>query len=151
MSKTSTEKPDPIELEALATVYREHTDRTGFCAIGSVKSNLGHTSAAAGIASIQKVLLCMRNEQLVPTLHFDWQYWFLVVALWIVFAGAWLLFAILGRALHWSRARIGAITLGCGLGNTAFIGFPMIVNCAGSFSRGPTGIGRRDASSAREP
>jgi len=63
---------------------------------------------------------------LIPTLHFDWQYWFLIAALWIVFAGAWLLFAMLGRALHWSRARIGAITLGCGLGNTAFIGFPMI-------------------------
>ncbi|MER6405746.1 SDR family NAD(P)-dependent oxidoreductase [Streptomyces viridosporus] len=68
---TGTKLGDPIELEALATVYREHTDRTGYCAIGSVKSNLGHTSAAAGIASIQKVLLCMRNEQLVPTLHFD--------------------------------------------------------------------------------
>src|ERR1044072_7083907 len=52
---------------------------------------------------------------LIPTLRFDWQYWFLVVALWILFAGAWLVFAILGRALHWSRARIGAITLGCGL------------------------------------
>jgi malate permease and related proteins len=35
-------------------------------------------------------------------------------------------FAMLGRILHWSRARIGAMTLGCGLGNTAFIGFPMI-------------------------
>ena len=68
---TGTKLGDPIELEALATVYRERTDKTGYCAIGSVKSNLGHTSAAAGIASIQKVLLCMRNEQLVPTLHFD--------------------------------------------------------------------------------
>ncbi|NGO11412.1 SDR family NAD(P)-dependent oxidoreductase [Streptomyces sp. HC44] len=68
---TGTKLGDPIELEALATVYREWTDKTGYCAIGSVKSNLGHTSAAAGIASIQKVLLCMRNEQLVPTLHFD--------------------------------------------------------------------------------
>ncbi|MFE1429889.1 SDR family NAD(P)-dependent oxidoreductase [Streptomyces fungicidicus] len=68
---TGTKLGDPIELEALATVYREHTDKTGYCAIGSVKSNLGHTSAAAGIASIQKALLCMRNEQLVPTLHFE--------------------------------------------------------------------------------
>ncbi|MGW1131212.1 SDR family NAD(P)-dependent oxidoreductase [Streptomyces griseoluteus] len=68
---TGTKLGDPIELDALASVYREYTDRTGYCAIGSVKSNLGHTSAAAGIASIQKVLLSMRNEQLVPTLHFD--------------------------------------------------------------------------------
>ena len=63
---------------------------------------------------------------LIPTLRFDWQYWFLVAALWLVFLGAWVVFAMLGRALHWSRARIGAVTLACGLGNTAFIGFPMI-------------------------
>ncbi|QUX26967.1 SDR family NAD(P)-dependent oxidoreductase [Nocardiopsis akebiae] len=67
---TGTKLGDPIELEALAAVYREKTDKTGYCAIGSVKSNVGHTSAAAGMASIQKVLLCMRHEQLVPTLHF---------------------------------------------------------------------------------
>ena len=67
---TGTKLGDPIELEALATVYRERTDKVGYCAIGSVKSNLGHTSAAAGIASIQKVLLCMANKSLVPTLHF---------------------------------------------------------------------------------
>ena len=63
---------------------------------------------------------------LIPTLRFDWEYWFLVVALWAVFLGAWVVFAVLGHALHWSRARIGAMTLGCGLGNTAFIGFPLI-------------------------
>lgn len=63
---------------------------------------------------------------LIPTLRFDWQYWFLVAALWLVFLGTWVVFAMLGRALRWSRARIGAMTLGCGLGNTAFIGFPMI-------------------------
>jgi hypothetical protein len=63
---------------------------------------------------------------LIPTLRFDWEYWFLVAALWFVFLGAWLVFALLGRSLHWSRVRIGAMTLGCGLGNTAFIGLPMI-------------------------
>lgn len=63
---------------------------------------------------------------LIPTLRFDWQYGFLVAALWLVFLGAWAVFAMLGGALHWSRARIGALTLGCGLGNTAFMGFPMI-------------------------
>jgi acyl transferase domain-containing protein/acyl carrier protein len=71
MHGTGTKLGDPIELEALSTVYRERTDKRGYCAIGSVKSNLGHTSAAAGIASIQKVLLCMGHEQLVPTLHFN--------------------------------------------------------------------------------
>lgn len=63
---------------------------------------------------------------LIPTLRFDWQFWFLVAAMWLVFLGAWAVFATVGRALHWSRARIGALTLVCGLGNTSFIGFPMI-------------------------
>jgi malate permease and related proteins len=63
---------------------------------------------------------------LIPTLRFDGEFWFLVAAMWLVFLGAWALFATLGRALHWSRARIGALTLVCGLGNTSFIGFPMI-------------------------
>ena len=63
---------------------------------------------------------------LIPTLRFDWQFWFLMASMWLVFLGAWALFATLGRVLHWSRARIGALTLVCGLGNTAFIGFPMI-------------------------
>jgi malate permease and related proteins len=63
---------------------------------------------------------------LIPTLQFDWQFWFLSASQWLVFLGAWAMFAALGRALHWTRARIGALTLVCGLGNTAFIGFPMI-------------------------
>jgi malate permease and related proteins len=63
---------------------------------------------------------------LIPTLRFDGEFWFLVASMWLVFLGAWGLFATFGRVLHWSRARIGALTLVCGLGNTAFIGFPMI-------------------------
>ncbi|HKU14542.1 MAG TPA: AEC family transporter [Steroidobacteraceae bacterium] len=63
---------------------------------------------------------------LIPTLRFDWHLWFLPASMWLVFLGAWALFAMLGRALHWSRARVGGLTLVCGLGNTSFIGFPMI-------------------------
>jgi len=63
---------------------------------------------------------------LIPTLQFDWQFWFLSASQWLVFLGAWAVFASLGRVLRWTRARIGALTLVCGLGNTAFIGFPMI-------------------------
>jgi hypothetical protein len=63
---------------------------------------------------------------LIPTLRFDWQFWFLAASMWLVFLGAWGLFAALGRVLLWSRARVGALTLVCGLGNTSFIGFPMI-------------------------
>lgn len=63
---------------------------------------------------------------LIPRLHFDWQFWFLVLTQWLVFLGAWALFATLGRSLHWSRARIGAMVLMSGLGNTSFIGYPML-------------------------
>nr|WP_158700730.1 SDR family NAD(P)-dependent oxidoreductase [Bacillus paralicheniformis] len=71
MHGTGTPLGDPIELEALSTVFSERTKKKNYCAIGSVKSNIGHTSAAAGVASIQKVLLSLRHRQLVPTLHFQ--------------------------------------------------------------------------------
>lgn len=64
--------------------------------------------------------------QLIPKLRFDVHLWFLIASMWFVFFGAWLFFVLVGRALHWSRARIGALTLVGGLGNTAFIGFPLI-------------------------
>ncbi|RFT98735.1 SDR family NAD(P)-dependent oxidoreductase [Paenibacillus jamilae] len=70
MHGTGTKLGDPIELEALCTAFKEKTDQKKFCAIGSVKSNIGHTSAAAGVASMQKVLLCMKHKKLVPTLNF---------------------------------------------------------------------------------
>jgi predicted permease len=63
---------------------------------------------------------------LVPKLAFDPHLWFLVITQWAVFGGAWILFAGLGRALRWSRERIGALILVCGLGNTSFMGYPMI-------------------------
>ncbi|WP_266182780.1 AEC family transporter [Dyella humicola] len=64
--------------------------------------------------------------ELVPKVSIDRQLWFPVAAMWVVFFGAWLLFATLGRWLGWSRARIGALTLVCGLGNTSFMGYPMM-------------------------
>lgn len=70
MHGTGTKLGDPIELEALSRAFREKTKQTGYCAIGSVKSNIGHTSAAAGVAGIHKILLCMKNRKLVPTLNF---------------------------------------------------------------------------------
>ncbi|PEA37028.1 hypothetical protein CON45_21555 [Priestia megaterium] len=71
MHGTGTKLGDFIELEALSTVFKEKTNKKNYCAIGSVKSNIGHTTAAAGVASVQKVLLCMKNQKLVPTLHFE--------------------------------------------------------------------------------
>jgi predicted permease len=64
--------------------------------------------------------------ELIPRLEVDWQLWFLVAAMWIVFLGAWLLAAVVGRLLNWSRARIGGVALAGGLSNTAFTGYPLI-------------------------
>jgi acyl transferase domain-containing protein/aryl carrier-like protein len=66
---TGTALGDPIEIAGLSKCFREQTADNGFCAIGSVKSNIGHLEAAAGIASLLKVLLQMMHGQLVPSLH----------------------------------------------------------------------------------
>src|SRR5579859_1888314 len=71
MHGTGTKLGDPIELEALATVFSEKTQRKQYCAIGSVKTNIGHTLAAAGLAGLQKVLFSMKDKKLVPSLHFE--------------------------------------------------------------------------------
>lgn len=68
---TGTKLGDPIELEALNTVFREYTERQHFCGLGSVKSNIGHTSAAAGVAGVHKVLLSLQHGQMVPSLNFS--------------------------------------------------------------------------------
>ena len=64
--------------------------------------------------------------QLIPRVRFNPDLWFPVAAMWLTFGGAWVLFATLGRRLRWSRQRIGALILVCGLGNTAFMGYPMV-------------------------
>ncbi|BBA33899.1 hypothetical protein sS8_1945 [Methylocaldum marinum] len=66
---TGTILGDPIEIEGLTQAFRQHTDATQFCAIGSVKSNIGHLIAAAGISGLIKVLLQMKHRTLVPSLH----------------------------------------------------------------------------------
>ncbi|MFJ8969403.1 SDR family NAD(P)-dependent oxidoreductase [Streptomyces anulatus] len=68
---TGTPLGDPIEFSALSRVFRAGTERTGFCALGSVKSNLGHTQFAAGIAGVFKILLAMRHRQIPASLHFE--------------------------------------------------------------------------------
>lgn len=65
-----TQLGDPIEAKALAEVHRDRSPQRGPCPIGSVKSNLGHTTLAAGIAGLLKVVLSMRHQTIVPTLHF---------------------------------------------------------------------------------
>ena len=74
---TGTLLGDPIEVAALSQAYGTALDTEApiaakqFCGIGSVKSNIGHTDTAAGVASLLKVVGCLKNRQLVPTLHFN--------------------------------------------------------------------------------
>jgi acyl transferase domain-containing protein/acyl carrier protein/NADP-dependent 3-hydroxy acid dehydrogenase YdfG/1,4-dihydroxy-2-naphthoyl-CoA synthase len=66
---TGTELGDPIELAGLTQAFAADTAERGFCALGSVKSNIGHLEAAAGIAGLTKIVLAMKHRQLAPTLH----------------------------------------------------------------------------------
>ncbi|WSQ13143.1 acyltransferase domain-containing protein [Streptomyces sp. NBC_01231] len=68
---TATRIGDPIEVAALTEAFRQSTDRRGFCALGSVKSNIGHLGAAAGIAGVVKAVLALEHRQIPPSLHFD--------------------------------------------------------------------------------
>ena len=60
---------DPIEIAGLSHAYAADTSETQYCAIGSLKSNIGHLEAAAGIAGLSKLLLQLKHQQLVPSLH----------------------------------------------------------------------------------
>ncbi|MFD8214468.1 beta-ketoacyl synthase N-terminal-like domain-containing protein [Streptomyces sp. NPDC059697] len=66
---TGTMIGDPIELQALTAVYRQHTGDREYCGIGSVKSSMGHLLSAAGIAGFIKAVQTLRHGLIVPTLH----------------------------------------------------------------------------------
>jgi acyl transferase domain-containing protein/2-polyprenyl-3-methyl-5-hydroxy-6-metoxy-1,4-benzoquinol methylase/acyl carrier protein len=68
---TGTPLGDPIEVAALTQAYRASTDQVGFCALGSVKTNIGHLDAAAGIAGLIKTVLSLKQKELPPSLHFE--------------------------------------------------------------------------------
>ncbi len=68
---TGTSLGDPIEIAALTKAFRKKTDKYGYCAIGSVKTNIGHLDAAAGIAGLIKTVLAIYNRELPPSLHFQ--------------------------------------------------------------------------------
>ncbi|MGB3469149.1 MAG: type I polyketide synthase, partial [Cyclobacteriaceae bacterium] len=68
---TGTKLGDPIEIDALTNSFRKFTDQQQFCAIGSVKTNIGHALSAAGVAGVIKVLMSMKYRQLAPSLHFN--------------------------------------------------------------------------------
>lgn len=68
---TGTQLGDPTEVSALTKAFRSGTSRKGFCAIGSVKTNIGHLDAAAGIASLIKVVMALKHRQIPPSLHYE--------------------------------------------------------------------------------
>lgn len=67
---TGTSLGDPIEFEALSRAFKHYTDKKGFSAIGSIKSNLGHAATAAGMAGIFKILLSLQHKKIPATLNF---------------------------------------------------------------------------------
>lgn len=66
---TGTKLGDPIEVNAAARAFEETTTDKKFCAIGSLKANIGHLEGLAGIAGLTKVLLMMKNKQILPSIH----------------------------------------------------------------------------------
>ena len=68
---TGTAMGDPIEISALSAVYGAGTEDRGWCGIGSVKSNIGHLSQAAGVVSVIKTVLAMEHRIIPPTINFD--------------------------------------------------------------------------------
>lgn len=67
---TGTRLGDPVEFEALDTVFKAFTPKKKFCSLGSVKTNLGHTIMAAGVSGVIKMILSLKHKALVPSLNF---------------------------------------------------------------------------------
>ncbi|WP_125720587.1 type I polyketide synthase [Pseudoalteromonas rubra] len=68
---TGTQLGDPIEIAGLTQAYRRFTDKNQYCAIGSVKTNIGHLVTAGGVASLIKTVLAMQNKTIPQSLNFD--------------------------------------------------------------------------------
>ena len=68
---TATQLGDPIEINGLKKAFSKNTDKKQFCGIGSVKSNIGHTDAAAGVASFIKVCLAAHHRTIPPTINYS--------------------------------------------------------------------------------
>ena len=68
---TGTNLGDPIEMTALTRAFRTQTDKKQFCAIGSVKTNIGHLDNAAGVAGLMKTILSIHYRKIPASLHFE--------------------------------------------------------------------------------
>jgi len=67
---TGTNLGDPVEIGALTRAFRATTEKKRFCAVGSLKTNIGHLDAAAGVAGLIKTVLALQNKSIPPSLHF---------------------------------------------------------------------------------
>ena len=67
---TGTKLGDPIEIEGLKESFKKYTQKQGYCALGSVKSNIGHCLFAAGISGFIKLVLALKHKQLPPSINF---------------------------------------------------------------------------------
>jgi len=68
---TGTALGDAVEFAALVKAFNQYTDEKGFCAIGSVKTNIGHLDRAAGVTGLIKASLAMKHKLIPPTLHYE--------------------------------------------------------------------------------
>jgi len=67
---TGTALGDPVEMAALTQAFRAYTRATGYCALGSVKTNIGHLDIASGVTGLIKTVLALQHKQLPPSLNF---------------------------------------------------------------------------------
>lgn len=68
---TGTPLGDSIEIQALKNTFQKYTKQPHFCALGSIKPNIGHTSMAAGLAGVIKIAMAMKSKQIPPQIHCD--------------------------------------------------------------------------------
>ncbi|WP_338848359.1 SDR family NAD(P)-dependent oxidoreductase [Massilia sp. W12] len=68
---TATKLGDPVEVAGITRAFRHFTKRNQFCAIGSVKTNIGHMDNAAGVAGLAKLVLALRHRSLPASLNFN--------------------------------------------------------------------------------
>lgn len=67
---TGTKLGDPIEIEGMQRAFKRVTNKTNFCAVSSIKSNMGHLDNTAGILGLLKALISIKNKELYPSVHF---------------------------------------------------------------------------------
>ncbi|MCP3923114.1 MAG: SDR family NAD(P)-dependent oxidoreductase, partial [Desulfobacterales bacterium] len=68
---TGTRLGDPVEANSLVRAFKQFTDKNNFCAVGSSKSHIGHTAAAAGVAGLIKILLSLRHHKIPGLINFN--------------------------------------------------------------------------------